>query len=278
MPDREEFISSFSGTQIDSSVSKVLSDDVKDTTARNSIATLQSTINGMSAVSLGAVPQYSTLPTAAAQWVNKIVQYVGSTASGRTQGYFYKCNQSGSTYSWGAINVQANLTVDSAMSTTSTNPVQNKIAKAAIDAVQTNLNTEITNRTNAVSGITGAKGAANGYASLDANTKVTAAQASARVQSASSSKTLALADAGTFIYVSSTSNLTITIPTNASVAFPVGTEIEFCRWNTGAVTFAAASGVTLVSANSLKSISVRYATAGLKQVAANTWLLSGSLA
>ena len=275
MPDREEFISSFSGTQIDSSVSKVLSDDVKDTTARNSIATLQSTVNGMSASSLGAVPQYSTLPTAGAQWVNKIVQYVGSTSSGKTQGYFYKCTQSGSSYSWGAINVQAAtvITVDSAMSNSSTNPVQNKIVKAAIDTVQSNLTTEISNRTSAVSAITSAKGAASGYASLDSNTKVTPSQASARVQSVTANKTLAASDAGTFIYVNSTSNLTITIPTGLDV----GTEIEFARWNTGTVTFAAASGVTLYSANSVKTIGIRYGTVGLKCISSNKWLLTGNL-
>ena len=276
MPDREEYLSSYSGLQIDTAIGNVMTNSAVDGVARSSLTNLQNTVNGMSAVSLGAVAQYTNMPTAAAQWGGKVIQYIGSTSGGYTRGYFYRCsNDANQVYSWNAINVQAPPTIDSSMSTSSTNPVQNKVAKAAIDAVQTNLNTEITNRTNAVSGITGAKGAANGYASLDANTKVTAAQASARVQSASSSKTLAAADAGTFIYVSSTSNLTITIP---SGVFPVGTEIEFCRWNTGGVTFAAASGVTLVSANNLKSISVRYATAGLKQVASNTWLLSGSLA
>ena len=108
--------------------------------------------------------------------------------------------------------------------------------------------------------------------------KATPAQISADVLSVTGNRTLALTDAGKFLYVNSTSNLTMTIPTNSSVAFPVGTEIEFCRWNTGTVTFAAASGVALVAANSMKKISDRYATAGIKQVAANTWVLTGSLA
>ena len=272
MPDREEYISSFSGTQIDSSVSKVLSDDVKDSVARSNIATLQAAVNGMSAVSLGAVPQYSSMPTAAAQWVDKIVQYVGSTASGLTNGYFYKCNQNGQNYTWGAIAVEPTA-IDSAMSNSSTNPVQNMVIDAAIKAVAADLTTEV----NARSTFEGTKGAANGIASLDGDTKVLPSQASARIITVSSSRTLALTDAGCFLNVNSTSNITITIPANASVAFPVGTEMEFCRYNTGTVTFAGASGVTISSANSIKTITPRYGTAGLKKVDSNKWLLTGNL-
>jgi len=121
-------------------------------------------------------------------------------------------------------------------------------------------------------------GAASGIATLDGNTKVTAAQASARIVSATASKTLALTDAGSFQQVNSTSAITITIPTDANVAFPVGTEIEFVRWNTGTVTFAGASGVTLNSVDSKKTIRARYCCAGLKKISTDTWLLVGDLA
>ena len=121
-------------------------------------------------------------------------------------------------------------------------------------------------------------GAASGVATLDGNTKVTASQASSRIVSATASKTLALTDAGSFQQVNSTSAITITIPTNANVAFPTGTEIEFVRWNTGTVTFAGASGVTLVSVDSKKTIRARYCCAGLKKISTDTWLLVGDLA
>lgn len=76
-------------------------------------------------------------------------------------------------------------TVDSAMSSTSTNPVQNKVVQAALDGkVPTTrkvngkpLSSDITLNAGDVSAIAAsAKGAANGVASLDANGKVPSAQ------------------------------------------------------------------------------------------------------
>ena len=57
-----------------------------------------------------AVPQLSTLPTASADNVGDIVQFVGTTTSSYTNGYFYKCvsdGQNPATYSWEAVEVQA---------------------------------------------------------------------------------------------------------------------------------------------------------------------------
>ena len=112
---------------------------------------------------------------------------------------------------------------------------------------------------------------------LNSDGKGDASQTSSTVLSITSNRTLVLTDAGKFLYANSGSTITFTVPTNASVAFPIGTEIEFCRWNSGAAQFAAASGVTIVSANSLTKIAVRYATAALKKLGTDTWLLTGSL-
>ncbi|SFJ66484.1 hypothetical protein SAMN02910435_02561 [Ruminococcaceae bacterium D5] len=120
-------------------------------------------------------------------------------------------------------------------------------------------------------------GAASGLATLDANAKVAAAQASARIVYKSASATLALAEAGCFVYVSSTSNLTITVPANSAVAFPIGTEVELCRWNTGTLSVAPASGVTLLSADNARKIDAKYGVACLKKINTDTWLLSGCL-
>ena len=57
--------------------------------------------------SSGQYIQYSTMPTASADIVNKIVQYTGTTNQNYTNGYFYKCTLSGSNYIWTNINVQA---------------------------------------------------------------------------------------------------------------------------------------------------------------------------
>lgn len=50
--------------------------------------------------------QYSTMPTASAENVGDIVQFVGTTDSTYTNGYFYKCTESGGVYSWVQTDVQ----------------------------------------------------------------------------------------------------------------------------------------------------------------------------
>lgn len=54
--------------------------------------------------------QYSTMPTASADNVDDIVQFVGTTTASYTNGYFYKCVSDGAnpaTYSWEEVEVQA---------------------------------------------------------------------------------------------------------------------------------------------------------------------------
>ena len=100
-------------------------------------------------------------------------------------------------------------------------------------------------------------------------------QTMAKIVSVTASKTLALTDSGSFQWCTNSSDITITIPSN--VAFPVGTEIEIGRLGTGNVTIAGATGVTIVSANSLTSVVPQNASAGLKKLDSTTWFLSGSL-
>lgn len=109
-------------------------------------------------------------------------------------------------------------------------------------------------------------------------TKVKPSQASSAIESKTASFTLALADAGKMFLVSSSSAVTVTIPTNASVAFDVGTEIEITRMGTGSVTIAGASGVTIDSLSSLTGISDQYGVVALKKLSTNEWLLAGALA
>ena len=118
---------------------------------------------------------------------------------------------------------------------------------------------------------------ANAKADLDANSKVEAEQASSSINTITANATLALTDAGKFIMINSSSDVTVTIPLNSSVAFPAGTEIEFCRYGSGAATFAGASGVTIVSLDSELTISDQYCTAALKKLDTDEWLLTGSL-
>ena len=94
----------------------------------------------------------------------------------------------------------------------------------------------------------------------------------------SASYTLALADAGTVVEFTGGSATNVTIPPNSGVAFPVGTVIEVFQDGAGTVTVVAGSGVTLRSVSSHVAAAGQYATIGLRQRAANEWVLSGALA
>ena len=78
---------------------------------------------------------------------------------------------------------------------------------------------------------------------------------------------------------SNASASTLTIPTNASVAFPVGTVITVLNKAAGAVTISGAGGVTVLSAGATAASPVlnQYKSAALMQVAANTWYVVGAV-
>lgn len=93
--------------------------------------------------------------------------------------------------------------------------------------------------------------------------------ASRLIVSVSANKILALTDEYTYQRV--TAAATITIPTNASVAFPVGAEIDFFQAGSGAITFSPSSGVTVNSFEDTLVTDGKGAAATLKKVAANEW-------
>lgn len=89
--------------------------------------------------------------------------------------------------------------------------------------------------------------------------------------------TLQLSDAGTFIVFTGSSATTVTVPTNASVAFPVGSRVVVFQQGTGQVSVAASGGVTIQSDPGNK-IAAQYGGAELVKLATNTWALVGRLA
>lgn len=94
-----------------------------------------------------------------------------------------------------------------------------------------------------------------------------------RIIAVSGSKTLAITDRLTYQRVTATS--TVTVPANASVAFPIGTVVQ--GFGEGVVvTFAAAGGVTIHSDEDLLSTKPNTAWS-LKKVATNVWHLIGAL-
>jgi hypothetical protein len=88
--------------------------------------------------------------------------------------------------------------------------------------------------------------------------------------------TLVLGDAGKLVELSNASAITLTVPTNASVAFPIGTQINLLQTNTGQVTVAGAGGVTVNGAPGLK-LTDRWSAATLIKRATDTWVLTGRL-
>jgi len=82
--------------------------------------------------------------------------------------------------------------------------------------------------------------------------------------------TLVLGDRDKIVQMNSASNLTITVPTNASAAFPVGTIVHVANINTGTLTIAGASGATVNQAGGL-TLS-QWESGSLYQRAANNWV------
>jgi len=99
----------------------------------------------------------------------------------------------------------------------------------------------------------------------------------AQTASSNTSYDISLNDIGKTITFDSTFTYTINIPANSEVAFPIGSEIDVFRMNTGSVTFSPNSGVTINSKNSNKSIAARYTGASIFKIDTNTWLLVGDL-
>jgi hypothetical protein len=89
--------------------------------------------------------------------------------------------------------------------------------------------------------------------------------------------TIALPDSSKTITVNSGSTVTITVPTNTSVPFAIGTKIDFVGLGSGTVAFGVTSGVTLNSKNSWLKLNAQYSGATLIKIDTNTWVLIGDL-
>lgn len=91
-----------------------------------------------------------------------------------------------------------------------------------------------------------------------------------------SSYTLVLTDSNSMIRSTGSSNINITIPTNASVGYPIGTQVDIYRSGTGTVTIVPAGGVTIRSRSGLL-LAGQYAVASVTKVDTNEWLAVGAL-
>ena len=78
------------------------------------------------------------------------------------------------------------------------------------------------------------------------------------------------------IEMGSSSALTLTIPLNSSIAYPVGTSLDILQTGSGQVTIAGAAGVTVNATPGLK-LRTQWSSATLLKRAENTWVVFGDL-
>lgn len=138
---------------------------------------LELTLSNGNSIDCGQVlPQYDTMPTPSASNEGQILQYIGTTTSSYTNGYFYQCINDGGIYKWSEKSVQDSYTkgqigslsdlpdtsknvieniadiklsvnqlsasklsisdIDNALSDESENPVQNKVIKLTLDQLR----------------------------------------------------------------------------------------------------------------------------------------------
>lgn len=93
------------------------------------------------------------------------------------------------------------------------------------------------------------------------------------VNAQTASYTLVIADQGKTIPFTSTTAVTATVPTNASVGYPIGAQIEIQRLGVGPVKVVGAGGVTV----SGKAFLRENGRGVLTKTGTDTWLLSGDL-
>ena len=102
--------------------------------------------------------------------------------------------------------------------------------------------------------------------------------ADATIDEKSASYTLALTDKNKFIKMSVTSTAnTVTVPTNASVAFPIGSQIHIIQYGTGKTQVIPVSGTVTIYATPGAYLRAQYSSATLLKCDTNIWMLMGDL-
>jgi hypothetical protein len=87
--------------------------------------------------------------------------------------------------------------------------------------------------------------------------------------------TLVLGDNGTLVTLSNGSAIALTVPANASVAYPINTQIQILQKGAGQVTV----GITTDTLNGTPGLKTRaqYSMATLTKITATSWVLAGDL-
>lgn len=90
------------------------------------------------------------------------------------------------------------------------------------------------------------------------------------------SYTLVLADRGVCIEMNSASATIVSVPTNASVAFDIGTVVEVYQMGAGSVTVQAVTpGTTTLRPTASVVVRAQYSSVSMRKRAADEWVVSG---
>ena len=121
--------------------------------------------------------------------------------------------------------------------------------------------------------------ATSGNALIDSTTtKVLLSQTRTAINpNANAAFDFALTDEGCLVKCTSAVAVTATVRLNATVAFPVGAQIDVVQYGAGKVTIAAEGGVTINSKGGNKACGAQYVAVSLFKIAADEWLLLGDL-
>ena len=89
--------------------------------------------------------------------------------------------------------------------------------------------------------------------------------------------TLVAGDAGELVTLSNASAIALTVPTNATVPFAIGTQITIAQSGAGQVTVAGAVGVTVSASDNSTKLRVQWSAATLIKTNTNSWILIGDI-
>lgn len=114
----------------------------------------------------------------------------------------------------------------------------------------------------------------SGLAAVNMQEAIDELAAFSGIVSVTASRDLATTDIGQLVQSDTVDAVVITVQADS---FDLLDEVAFLQYGTGTFTIAAGSGVTLLSKDSKFVLNGQYASAGMKQVDTNIWVLTGNL-
>lgn len=114
-------------------------------------------------------------------------------------------------------------------------------------------------------------------AEVDAEHEVLGQFAAMNVQ-AGAAYTLVLTDKGKLVRMDNAGANTVTIPPNATAAFPLNSEVRLLQYGAGQTSIVAGVGVTIRSPGSFQKVAARYGQVVMSKIAVDEWVLAGALA